>query len=65
MSGVSLAWLSVELGDVPGALEDLARAVDQHDPMTELAVTDPTAWWYNDPRIAKLRERMNLAAAQR
>lgn len=60
VSGVSLAWLSVELGDADGALKDLARAVDQHDPMTELAVNDSTAWWYNDPRIEKLRVRMQL-----
>jgi TolB-like protein/DNA-binding winged helix-turn-helix (wHTH) protein/Tfp pilus assembly protein PilF len=60
VSGVSLAFLSAQLGQYDKVFPYLFASEAAHDPMMLPAVADRTAWWYSDPRMAALRTKMGL-----
>jgi hypothetical protein len=60
VSGVSLALLHEVLGDKDEAMDNLARAVADHDPLMRPAVAARDADWHGDPRFAALMKKMGL-----
>lgn len=62
VSGVSLAWLDMQLGDNDKAFANLARATADHDHLMLPVVASKGDPWQADPRFATLLAKMGLPA---
>jgi TolB-like protein/Tfp pilus assembly protein PilF len=60
VSGVSLALLYEVFGEKDKAMNNLARAVADHDPLMRPAVAARNADWRGDPRFNDLLKKMGL-----
>ncbi len=63
VSGVLLAWLDWSLGNKPGTIDALRRAVREHDFLMMVVFGPLGAGMRADPQFAEIRSLMNLPAA--